>query len=73
MEITGSSSIVDYIKFTMMEQYQKTQYEIDQIISRIPEGIRDGFVNGRTETLIEFSIKRLEMPPAGRIKEPDEQ
>ena len=68
MEITGSSSIVDYIKIYNDGTIPKTQFEIDQVISRIPEGVRDGFVNGRTETLIEFSTKRLEMPQQDELK-----
>ena len=68
MEITGSSSIVDYIKLYNDGTIPQTQFEIDQVISMIPEGVRDEYLNGRTETLIDFSIKRLEMPQQDELK-----
>ena len=68
MEITGSSSIVDYIKLYNDGTIPQTQFEIDQVVSMIPEGVRDEYLNGRTETLIDFSIKRLEMPQQDELK-----
>ncbi|HOL41720.1 MAG TPA: MMPL family transporter, partial [Methanospirillum sp.] len=55
MEITGSTSIVDYIKIYNNGTIPSTQFEIDEVIAKIPEGIRNEYVNGRTETVIEFS------------------
>ncbi|HPP77681.1 hydrophobe/amphiphile efflux-3 (HAE3) family transporter [Methanospirillum sp.] len=68
MEITGSTSIVDYIKIYNNGTIPSTQFEIDEVIAKIPEGIRNEYVNGRTETVIEFSTKRLEMPQQDELK-----
>lgn len=68
MEITGSTSIVDYIKIYNNGTIPSTQFEIEEVITKIPEGIRNEFVNGRTETVIEFSTKRLEMPQQDELK-----
>jgi len=68
MEITGSTSIVDYIKIYNNGTVPQTQFEIDEVISKIPEGVRNEFLNGRTETVIEFSTKRLEMPQQDELK-----
>jgi len=68
MEITGTTSIVDYIKMYNNGSVPATQFEIDEVLAKIPDGIKDEFLNGNTETIIEFTTKRLEMPQQDELK-----
>ncbi len=68
MEITGTTSIVDYIKMYNNGSVPATQFEIDEVLAKIPDGIKDEFLNGNTETIIEFTTKLLEMPQQDELK-----
>lgn len=68
LELTGSAGIVDYIRFYNNGTIPQVQSEIDRVVARIPEGIRDQYVNGNTETVIEFTTTRLEMPQEDELK-----
>lgn len=69
MQIIGATSIVNYIKIYNNGTVPDTQSEIDEVIAKIPEGVRNEFVNGQTETVIVFTTKRLEMPQRNVLKE----
>ncbi len=69
IQITGSTSIADYLVQYNNGQLPITQSEIERVLDLIPVGIRNQFVNGRTEAVIEFSTKQLEMPQRQELKE----
>lgn len=69
MQILGSSSIVTYIKIYNDGVLPSTQGEINAVIDKIPTGIRDQYINGNTEALLQFTTNRLEMPQQDQLKE----
>lgn len=69
MQIISSSSIVSYIKIYNDGVVPTTQAEINQVIEKIPVGIRDQYVNGKTEAIVQFTTSRLEMPQQDQLKE----
>ncbi len=59
-KIIDTASIVDYILLYNNGTMPQTQYELDQVLSRIPAEQRDQFVYGRTETVIQISTVDME-------------
>jgi hydrophobe/amphiphile efflux-3 (HAE3) family protein len=59
-KITGATSIVTYLTQYNGGVMPTTEYEVRQVLERIPDGTKDRYVSGNTDTVIQFSLVDME-------------
>jgi len=60
-KITSSTSIVTYLKHYNGGTLPSNRHEIDAVMERIPDSVKNRYVSGTMESVIEFSIVDMEM------------
>ena len=68
-KITGISSIADYILLYNNGVMPQTQSELNQVLKKIPDNLKEQYVNGKTETVIQISTGDLSNDAEATIKE----
>lgn len=67
-KIIRSSSILDYLVAYNNGVLPKTQSELEQVLDRIPENIKETYVRGNNEALFEFYTVKLETQSKSDLK-----
>jgi uncharacterized protein len=68
-EFTGVTSIVTYILAYNNGQMPATQYELDAVLSKIPDDIKKTYMVGSTDGVIQFTTIKLQTPQQSSLKE----
>jgi uncharacterized protein len=67
-KITGISSIADYILLYNNGVMPQTQSELNQVLKKIPDNLKEQYVNGKTEAVIQISTVDLSNDAEATIK-----
>ncbi|MDD1728285.1 MAG: MMPL family transporter, partial [Methanospirillum sp.] len=67
-KITRSSSILDYLQAYNNGVLPKTQSELDQVLGKIPENIKETYLRGNNEALFEFNTVKIETKTKSDLK-----
>lgn len=68
-ELTGSTSIVTYIKAYNQGEIPSNQAELNEVLSKIPSDVKDQYLDGKSSTVIQFSTIDMEMATQNSLKE----
>lgn len=68
-ELTQATSIVTYILDYNHGTMPETQGQLNDVLSRIPEGVKDQYLDGHSSTVIEFNTINMEMSTKNSLKE----
>ena len=68
-EMTSATSIVTYILAYNNGEMPETQAQLDSVITRIPESVRNQYVSGSMNAVIQFGTIKMESKPQESLKE----
>lgn len=68
-ELTAATSIVTYILQYNGNVMPSTQAELNDVLDRIPAGVKDQYLDGRSSTVIQFNTIKMEMAAKNALKE----
>ena len=68
-ELTGATSIVTYILAYNGGEMPQTQVELDTVLAKIPDAVKEQYTNGAMSAIIRFSTIKLEMTQQQSLKE----
>ncbi|MBP2134466.1 hydrophobe/amphiphile efflux-3 (HAE3) family protein [Methanomicrobium sp. W14] len=68
-DLTGATSIATYFKLYNNGAIPANEADIKRVWALIPDSYKDKYVNGNTETVIEFSMEDISIPAAQELVE----
>jgi hypothetical protein len=67
-QITSANSIVTYIMAYNGGTLPQTQSQVDAVLAKIPQNIKDKYISGSTRGVIEFGMVQLQIPQEEDLK-----
>ncbi|HVP50417.1 MAG TPA: hydrophobe/amphiphile efflux-3 (HAE3) family transporter, partial [Candidatus Bathyarchaeia archaeon] len=67
-QITSANSIVTYIMAYNGGTMPQTQSQVDSVLTKIPQSIKDNYISGSTRGVIEFGMVQLQTPQQQDLK-----
>lgn len=68
-KITRATSIVDYVISYNNGEMPKTESELDAVLTKIPTKIKDAYINGNNEGVIQFNTVKLTTTTQSDLKD----
>jgi len=67
-EITSATSMVTYIKAYNGGTLPKSQKELDEVLIKIPQSVKDQYISGSMRGVIKFGLVKLQVPQQEDLK-----